>query len=472
MDLKNTNLLISFAASGTTIIVLLLVLWIVRLKSAVALGVEQLRTVAQEQCLLEHDRQSLQLRLEESQSELARQSELMSERASQILQLERELVAQKAQVNTVRQLAEKEAEHAASVKTHMVKEFELLASRVLEAKQTQFEKSSKDQWQAYIGPFKEQVAQLTQRLEDNQKHDNAQRSQLLGQIIELQKQSQAVGQEAFNLTNALKGGNKIQGQWGELILEHVLQQSGLTKGREYDLQVSHTDESGKRYQPDALIHLPEQREVIVDSKVSLIAYERLVNADSDSEILQAEKQLIDSFKAHIKNLASKSYSDVIDGNTLDFVLMFVPVESAFVRLVTVAPEVLSDAFHKRVAIVSPSSLMAVLKTIESLWSRQKQDENVRKIVESAGKLYDQFVLMVEALDEVGVHLQRTDEAYGKVKKRLVLGRGNLIKRLETIRELGAKNAKQLPAQWVEGIEGEDAESVGEGNSVESGRGGA
>jgi DNA recombination protein RmuC len=329
----------------------------------------------------------------------------------------------------------------------LTKEFERIANRLFDDKQQQFAKLSSTQIETIIQPFHQQLRDFHQRVDDFHRQDIAHRSQLMGQISELQKQSLQIGQDAAKLTNALKN-NKTQGSWGEVVLERVLEQAGLEKGREFATQVSLTDEHGNRFQPDAIIYLPDAKHVVVDAKVSLNAYERYVNAESSDVRFAGLKEHIDSVRTHIKSLASKDYHRLPGIHTLDFVCLFIPIEAAFVALAQNAPEVLREAYEKKIILVSPSSLLLVLKIVDSLWQREKQDRNVEFIVASAGKLHDQFVRFVESMNEIGVGLDRAKSAHLQAWSRLTEGRGNLVKRVNDLQRLGAKASSKLPSELV------------------------
>lgn len=335
-----------------------------------------------------------------------------------------------------------------SARESLSREFENVANRLFEEKQQHFTRVSKTQLDSAIDPFQRQLRDFYQRVDEFHRQDIAQRNQLMGQISQLQKQSQQIGEDAINLANALKGSNKAQGSWGELVLDRVLEQAGLVKGREFETQVSFEGADGSRLQPDAVIHLPEKKQIVVDAKVSLLAYERFVNAEHEQQRTTALKEHTESVRAHIKNLAGKRYAELIGIETLDFVCMFVPVEAAFVAVAQYSPSVLQEAYEQKIILVSPSSLLLVLKTIDCLWQRERQDKNVELIVGHAGKLYDQFVRFMEAMNEVGACLGKANQAHQRALGRLSEGRGNLIKRAEDLRELGAKTARKLPADMV------------------------
>ncbi len=328
-------------------------------------------------------------------------------------------------------------------KKALLRDFELAASKLFDAKQESFSKSSRENLENVLQPFRQQLSQFNKQVEDVYHKENTQRNQLIGQIAELQKQAQQISTDANNLAAALKGDNKIQGQWGEVILERILEQSGLEKGREYETQMALKSESGKLFRPDVVIHLPDAKDIVVDSKVALVEYERYV-----SETEEAKKELhlkghVDALRTHLKALSVKEYEKLDGLQTLDFVFMFVPIEAAYVSAMQAAPTMFSDAYERNIMIVSPSTLMVALRTVETMWRYEKQNNNAEKIAASAGKLYDQFMMVVESFEDVGSHIQRASDAHDKAFNRMSKGRGNVLKRLDDLKTLGAKASKSL-----------------------------
>lgn len=260
----------------------------------------------------------------------------------------------------------------------------------------------------------------------------------------LKDMNQQITQEAKNLTTALKGQNKAQGNWGEFILESILEKSGLVKGREYVVQESLTTESGKRFQPDVIIKLPENKSIIIDSKVSLVGYEKFVSEEEDNLKQLGLRDHINSIRAHIKNLSGKNYQNLYQLESLDFVLMFMPIEPAFAVAVQSDPAVFTDAFEQNIVIVSPSTLLATLRTISSIWRQENQNRNALEIARQSGEMLDKFMAFVDDLISVGKGLISAKDNYDKAMNKLVDGRGNLISRSEKIKKLGAKASKTLP----------------------------
>ena len=328
-------------------------------------------------------------------------------------------------------------------KQQLSSEFENLANRIFDDKQAKFSAQSKEAIEVSLNPLRRDIGDFRKQVESAYDKENADRNKLAGQISELQKQTMQVSADAVSLANALRGNNKSQGNWGEFVLEKLLEDSGLSKGREYDTQVALSDEGGKRRNPDVIVHLPEGRDIVIDAKVSLVDYESYFHAEDDAVKQQCLRQHLASLNAHIKTLSGKNYEALEGINSLDFVLIFVPIESAFMLALDHAPEIMRDAYDKGIIIVSPSTLMVTLRTIKNLWRYADQNRNAQLIAEKAGALYDHFVLYVDALEDVGRHLDKSRDVWETAHKRLISGRGNLIRRSEELKTLGAKTKKQM-----------------------------
>lgn len=333
-------------------------------------------------------------------------------------------------------------------KENLSQEFENLANRIFDDKQAKFSAQSKEALEVSLSPLRRDIGDFRKQVETVYDKENADRNKLVGHITELQKQTMQISADAVSLANALRGDNKAQGNWGEFVLEKLLEDSGLSKGREYDTQVALKDEDGKRRNPDVIIHLPEGRDIIIDAKVSLVDYERYFHAEEEDVKQQCLKQHLSSLGAHIKGLSIKDYESLEGVNSLDFVLIFIPVEAAFMVALDRAPEIMRDAYDRGIILVSPSTLMVTLRTIKNLWRYADQNRNAQIIADKAGALYDQFVLYVEALEDVGRHLDKSKEVWDTAHKRLVSGRGNLVRRTEELKKLGAKAKKALPDNVV------------------------
>jgi DNA recombination protein RmuC len=346
---------------------------------------------------------------------------------------------------------------------HLQGEFERLANRIFEDKQSRFSKESKESIDTTLKPLREQVDNFRKRVEEVHTSDVADRNRLKGQIEELQKQTSQIGTDAVSLANALKGDSKMQGNWGEVVLERLLEKSGLVKGAEYKTQESFKDESGSRSIPDVIVQLPEERVMIIDSKVSLKHYQAYVNEDDEGKKKELLAQHINSLRTHYTGLAKKQYQHLEGIKTVDFVFMFVPVEPAYLLALRESPELFDEAFAKQVTLVSHTTMMPMLKTVQSLWRNEKQNRNALEIARSAGELHDKFVLMLESLDEIGQQLDKTQEAYKKTRDRLGEGRGNLIGWVGKLETLGAKTRKEMPAS-VKHLLKDEGESESESES--------
>jgi DNA recombination protein RmuC len=328
-------------------------------------------------------------------------------------------------------------------KQSLSQEFENLANRIFDDKQSKFSEQSKQALETSLSPLRRDLGDFRKQVSSAYDKENADRNRLAGQISELQKQTMKISSEAASLATALKGDNKQQGNWGEFVLEKLLEDSGLSKGREYETQVALKDEQGKRRNPDVIIRLPEGKDIIIDAKTSLLNYERYFNAEDELERQEFLKNHLNSLRAHIKGLDVKNYEKLETINSLDFVLIFIPVESAFMLALDNDPDIMREAYDRGIILVSPSTLMVTLRTIKNLWRYADQNINAQQIAEKAGALYDLFVLHVEALEEIGKHIDKSKDAYDTALKRLSTGRGNLVKRSEELKTLGAKTKKAI-----------------------------
>ncbi|EGG95417.1 DNA recombination protein RmuC [gamma proteobacterium IMCC1989] len=324
-------------------------------------------------------------------------------------------------------------------------EFENLANRIFDGKQKQFDMQNAKTLSHSLDPLRTQINEFKQQVTNAYEKENAERNKLMGKIGELQLQTQKIGEDAVNLALALKGDNKSQGNWGEVILERLLEESGLQKGREYNTQVALKDDEGRRRNPDVIIYLPEDKQLVIDSKVSLVGYERYVNSDDETEKSLVLKKHIDSVRQHIKDLSRKNYENLQGIQTLDFVFIFMPIEAAFMLALQHEPALFREAYDKQIILVSPTTLMATLRTVANIWRYHKQHKNAELIATQAGGLYDQFALVIESLDDLGSQLDKTQKTYQKTRDRLSNGRGNLMNRVENLKILGAKAKKALPA---------------------------
>ena len=328
-------------------------------------------------------------------------------------------------------------------------EFKNLANQIFEEKSKIFTDQNKNNIRDLLSPLKERIGEFQKKVEDTNKEGAERNASLIQQIKHLSDLNKQITKEAENLTNALKGDSKTQGNWGEVVLERILEKSGLEKGREYETQVSETGEDGKRYQPDVVVKLPDNKHIIIDSKVSLVSYERSTAADNDSDRVSQLKLHIQSIKNHVKGLSEKNYQNLYGLDGLDFVLLFIPIEPAFTLAVQHDPELFNEAYSKNIVIVSPTTLIATLRTISSIWKQEYQNKNAIEIARQGGALYDKFVAFTEDLTKVGTQLKTTQTTYEASMKKLYEGTGNLVKRAEDIKKLGAKTSKQLDQRLLD-----------------------
>ena len=327
-------------------------------------------------------------------------------------------------------------------------QFAELAGKIFDEREQRFAETSQQRLGQLLDPLKERIQSFEKRVEESYQAEARERFSLAKELERLQQLNLRLSDEATNLTRALKG-QKTQGNWGELILERVLEHAGLEKGREYQTQVNLKGPDGERFQPDVLIYLPGDRQVVVDSKVSLTAYQQYVAAEDAALGQAALKQHVQSLRNHVKGLSDKDYKRLEGLHSLDFVLLFVPIEAAFSAALQAEPNLFQEAFDRHIVIVSPTTLLATLRVIDSLWKQERQSQNAREIAERAGWLYDKFVLFIQDLDEVGNRLQQLDKAYSAARNKLTEGRGNLVSRSEQLKLLGARASKSLPADLLE-----------------------
>ncbi len=412
------------------------------------------------------DQEALNLRI----SELDKERSVLADRVEQTLlqtenarkQNEKErqefvqlnaLLAQ--QETTNKNLQEKlmlQKDELENLQQRFTKEFENLANKILDEKSQKFTEQNKTQLDIILNPLKDKIKDFEQKVDNAYKAESAERNSLKGEIKSLVELNKQISEEANNLVKALKGDTKKQGNWGELILEKILERSGLIKDEEYKMQVSTQNEIGNRIQPDAVIYLPDSKHIIVDSKVSLVAYEAMVNAPDDETREQALREHVISVRSHIKGLSEKSYQSSADFTSPDFVLLFMPIESSFGMAVQADNELFNFAWDRKIVIVSPSTLLATLRTISSIWKQERQTRNAMEIARQGGALYDKFKNFVDDLIEVGKKMDGAKTSYSEAMNKLSTGNGNIVKRIEELRKLGAKATKELPPSLVERAE--------------------
>jgi len=372
----------------------------------------------------------------------------------QILQLTSGLATANANLANADLRIQNNAREMEEVQTRLKTEFENLANRILEEKSTRFTAQNQTNLDQVLAPLKTQINEFKQRIEQVYSHETADRAALRTQIESLRLLNTRVTEEARNLTMALKGDSKTQGNWGELILERVLESSGLTRGLEFTVQTNLKSEEGSNLRPDVIIHLPENKHLIIDSKVSLTAYERCFSAADPQAQEAALQEHVQSVRKHVEELANKKYQDLYQISAPDFVFMFMPVEPAFSRALQADSALFNDAFQKKVILVTPSTLLATLRTVAHIWKQEKQTRHALEIAKKSGALYDKFVGLYEDLSLLGDKLKAALDCHRDALNKLKEGPGNLIKRVEDIKKLGAKAGKSLPTHLVREAEEE------------------
>ncbi|WP_113638192.1 DNA recombination protein RmuC [Nubsella zeaxanthinifaciens] len=378
------------------------------------------------------------------------QQEITQLRASYINENNRATRAEE-NLKAQRETALKQQQNLEELQQKFNLEFAHIANKILDEKSAKFTAQNQSNLDQIINPLKENIKAFEEKVEKVYQTEAAERSQLKGVIFQLMDQSKQIQTDANNLTKALKGDNKKQGSWGEIILERVLETSGLVKGREYSIQKSHSKAEGERLQPDVVINLPDDKNLIIDAKISLVAYERWVTAETEDEKNIFLKQHLLSIKNHIDGLSSKNYQHLYAINSPDFVLLFVPIEASFSVTIQADTELFNYAWNKKVVLVSPTTLLATLRTIASIWKIDRQNKNVFEIAEEAGALYDKFVGFLDDMLKIGKHIEQTQKAHDDAFKKLQYGSGNLIGKVEKIKKLGAKTKanKQIDSRFLE-----------------------
>ncbi len=374
--------------------------------------------------------------------------ELLYERG-QLAQANQSLESSRSYFKAQQEKLVEQKEDIENTRKHFQREFENVAEKLLKEKSREFTDVNKLSIDTILNPLKENIKAFEDKVDKVYNMEAAERNTLKGVITQLMDLNKLISTEASNLTKALKGDNKKQGNWGEVILEKVLERSGLVRDREYRVQASLNHADGSRLQPDVIIDLPDDKHLIIDSKVSLIAYERLVNCETEEERKLYSKAHLESLRNHVHGLSSKNYHDLYQVNSPDFVLLFVPIESSFSFAVQLDADLFSDAWDKRVVIVSPSTLLATLRTIASIWKQERQNRNVLEIARLSGTMYDKFVGFMADMESIGKNINQTQSVYNNAFSKLVEGNGNLTKTAEKIKGLGAKANKQLDGKYLD-----------------------
>ena len=405
----------------------------------------------------------------QSQSEKSGLEEKVNGLANQIEQLKNQLTAIIFEKETIRsekevlaiQLSKKEVDfenlwernkeqkqEVEQLQEKFTKEFENLANKILDEKANKFTEQNKENMKNILSPLQDKIQLFEKKVEDTHKESIDYHAALRQQILGLRDMNEKMSKETINLTKALKGDSKLQGNWGELVLERVLEKSGLEKGREYEVQQSFTNDEGTRILPDVIINLPDGKKMVVDSKVSLTGYERYVNEEDDQLKTSYLKEHVTSIKRHVEQLSGKNYQDIYEMESPDFVLLFIPIEPAFALALNDDNTLYNKAFEKNIVIVTPTTLLATLRTIDSMWTNQKQQENAIEIARQAGALYDKFEGFVADLIKIGKKMDEAKTEYGNAMNKLVEGKGNLVTSVEKLKKMGAKAKKALPENII------------------------
>lgn len=372
----------------------------------------------------------------------------------QCLQLEKGISEYKTRLSEQERLYTEKMQLLKEAKESLSQEFENLSNKIYHSASEKLTQQNLTSINHILEPLKTQIHEFKQRVENVYDSESKDRRTLYDEIINLKELNIRINEEAANLTNALKGDSQKQGAWGEVVLERLLEESGLRKGHEYETQISFNDEEGRRRRPDVIVHLPDDKDIIIDSKVSLVAYEQYTTA-SDLSVQEMElKKHITSVRNHVKELYDKSYEHLKGVRSLDYVLMFIPIESAFMTAIEGDRRLFNEAYNKNIILVSPSTLLVTLRTIHNIWRYERQNTNAQEIAERAGKLYDKFVGFLGSMEEIEKYLSKTRNAYESALNKLSRGRGNLIGQSENLRKLGAKTKKRIPLQYDDSKEPE------------------
>jgi len=405
-------------------------------------------------------------KLEERINQLLHQEEKLQERIGTV-EAEREtirgekdalknqLVRTGAEYDSLQEKNREQKAEVEKLQEKFTKEFENLANKILEEKSTKFTKQNKESLEVLLNPLQEKIKVFEKRVEDTNKENVGRHSELKEQLKHLSELNQQMSKDADNLTKALKGDSKMQGNWGEMILTRILEKSGLEKGREYTIQDSHTTTEGKRLQTDVMIHLPDGKKMIIDSKVSLTHFERFVSEEDEEQKQVHLKQHIASIKRHVEQLSAKNYQYLVDESP-DTVFMFIPIEPAFAIASAHEPNLYEQAFDKQVIIVTPATLLAALRLVDNLWQNDRQKQNALDIAKQAGALYDSFTNLTDELIKVGKQIGTVQNSYESAMKKLT-GKGNLIRRVEKLKKLGAKASKTIDSKLLSRAQEEDDE---------------
>lgn len=394
-------------------------------------------------------RQVAEARLQQAENQLRLHQDEIRDKDQQLLELSQQNSRLSAELRFQQEKLDNQQQEIAAIREKFTLEFKAIANELLEDKSKRFTEQNQLQLDQLLGPLRERLKDFEQKVDTTHKESIEKHASLFNELKNLRELNQHMSDEARKLTQALKGESKTQGNWGEVILERILERSGLARNQEYKVQESVTTEDGRRLQPDITILLPEEKYLVIDSKVSLVDYERYNSAQDENEKALALKRHLQSLRNHIKQLSEKKYEQLYQQGSPDFVLLFVPIEPAFNLAVQQDAELFGDAFERNIVLVSTSTLLATLRTVASLWRQEKQTQNAQEIARQAANMYDKFVDFSNDLIKVGVQLDTTQKTYAEAMKKLSEGKDNLVRKTERLRELGAKGAKQIDGRLLD-----------------------
>jgi DNA recombination protein RmuC len=436
---------------GITAIICLIIGLFIGKKLGASTTKDSFKTVENENIQLKQSLDNLQQQAEELKQDRALKSQEFKQELQDIAKakshVEIELAERDTELKNMREKLSDQKAEVESLQEKFTANFENLANKILDQKSEKFTSLNKQNIEQILSPLKDKIKSFEDKVDKNNTDFLRTHSELGQKLRDLNDLNSKISEEAQNLTNALKGETKTQGNWGEMILERVLEKSGLTKGREYDVQQSFEDEDGKRLMPDVVINLPNQKQMIIDSKVSLIAYERYVNEEDTTLKKQHLKEHLKSLKTHIKQLSEKKYEELGYQKSPDFVLMFIPIEPALFLAQNEDQSFFYSAFDHNILLVSPTTLLSTLRTVDTIWKNEKQQQNANEIAKHAGNLYDKFANLLKELETIGKRLSSTDIAYKDAMLKLT-GKQNLIKDIEKLKHLGVRTSKDISPKWI------------------------
>lgn len=394
-------------------------------------------------------RAGLASRLESLRAEHAARGESLDTAQSELAAVRSENARLAERLDAEKRHAEDKLKMLTEARETLTHQFKTLSQEILEEKSKAFNERSRASLEPLINPLREHIGRFEKQVREAYDNENQQRSALAEQVRLLEQSNRAIAEDATNLTKALKGESKTQGNWGEMILETVLERSGLERPTQYDTQFASTTEEGKRQLPDAVVHLPGERDLVIDSKVSLVAYLRVQEAEDEDARRAALREHVASVRRHLKQLSDKNYQGIDAIRTLDYVFMFIPSEAAYVEALRGDFELQREALELNIALVSPTTLMPMLRAVENLWRLDKQERNAEAIAARAGTLYDKFVGFLADLDKVSRNLDTVNKSFADARNKLTDGRGNLVRQAEMLRAMGANTSKTAPKNWRE-----------------------